>query len=144
MSELNHNPIIINYIEANRFGAYLGMEFYIAQPGVVHYSLLVKENHLATPQSVHGGAIAGLMDAIVGVGALSMVCEEGKVVSTMEMKISFLIPVVMGDELKGVSAVLKAGKRILFMEGKIFNQNNDLIAMATATMNAYPKEKAGY
>ncbi len=144
MSDLNQHPLILNYVQANQFGTFLGMEFRILEPGIVSYELSVKEDHLATPHSAHGGAIAALMDAVVGVGALSLVCVEDKVVSTIEMKISFLRPVSLGDKLSGVSAVIKAGKRILFMEGKIVNQNGELIAVASATLNAYPKEKAGY
>lgn len=144
MSDLNQHPLILNYCEANRFGDYLGMQFQIIQPGVVDYRMKITENHLATPKSAHGGVIAGLMDAIVGVGALSCVCSQDKVVSTVEMKISFLRPVALNDELYGVSSVLKAGKRLLFIEGKIYNQRKELIAAATSTMNAYPKAKAGY
>jgi hypothetical protein len=30
------------------------------------------------------------------------------------------------------------------MEAEVYNQKNELIAKASATLNAYPKEKAGY
>jgi uncharacterized protein (TIGR00369 family) len=144
MSDLNQHPLIVKYIAANQFGDFLGMQFQILKPGEVEYSMLVLPKHLATPVSAHGGAIAALMDAVVGVGALSKVCEQDKVVSTVEFKISFLRPVILGDELIGKSSVLKTGARILFMEGKIYNQRNEMVAVSTATMNAYPKEKAGY
>jgi uncharacterized protein (TIGR00369 family) len=144
MSDLNQHPLIVNYITANQFGYLLGMQFQILNPGEVEYRMLVQPKHLATPVSAHGGAIAALMDAVVGVGALSKVCELDKVVSTVEFKISFLRPVVLGDELIGRSSVLKTGARILFLEGKIYNQRNEIVALSTATMNAYPKEKAGY
>jgi uncharacterized protein (TIGR00369 family) len=144
MSDLNSHPLIRRYIEANRFGEFLGMEFFIVKPGIINYSMRVSIDHLATPVSMHGGAIAALMDAVVGVGALSLVCADDRVVSTVEMKISFLRPVVLDDLLTGTSEVLKAGKRIIFMEGRLVNQKQELIAIASATMNAYPKEKAGY
>jgi uncharacterized protein (TIGR00369 family) len=95
MKVLNQHPLILHYIKMNRFGHLLGMDFSIQSPGKVEYKLNIKEEHLATPISAHGGVISALLDATLGVGALSAVCEEEKVVSTIEMKVSFLRPVLL-------------------------------------------------
>ena len=58
------------------------------------------------------------------------------------MKLNFLQPALLNDQLKGIGKVLKAGKRIIVVEGKIFNQHNQLLAVGIATMNAYPIEKS--
>ena len=120
------------------------MDFTIIAPGIVEYSLRINKTHLATPISVHGGLIAALLDATVGVGALSCVCEDGKVVSTIELSISYLEPIYDNDLLVATSELIKKGKRLIFMEAKIVNQNGLLLAKATSTLNSYPKEKAGY
>lgn len=139
--DLNTHPIILGYIAHNEFGKLLGMEFSIQEKGVVQYFMTVEQKHLATKRVAHGGVIAAYLDAIVGVGALSVFCEELKIVSTVEMKTSFLAPAILGDRLKGISAVVKKGSRLLFMEASIYNQNNELIAKASSTMNAYPLHK---
>ena len=144
MNALNEHPLILHYIEMNRFGRLLGMDFSIQSPGNVEYKLNVKEEHLATPVSAHGGVISALLDATLGVGALSAVCEEEKVVSTIEMKVSFLRPVLLGDVLLATSEIIKKGNRILFAEATIRNQKDQIVAKASGTLNAYPKEKAGY
>lgn len=144
MSTLNEHPLIQKYIELNRFGKLLGMEFRILEPGVIEYRMHVSEGHLATPHAAHGGAIAALLDATVGVGALSAVCSEDKVVSTVEMKTTFFGPAFLGDELIARSVLLRKGNRILFMEATVHNEHEELIAKASSTLNAYPKEKAGY
>jgi uncharacterized protein (TIGR00369 family) len=144
MSLLNEHSLILRYIEMNRFGTYLGMEFNIVDAGKVIYQLQIGEEHLATPVSAHGGVISALLDATLGVGALSAVCEEGKVVSTVEMKVSFIRPVMLGDALTANSDILKKGKKIIFAEAVIHNQKGELIAKASGTMNSYPKEKTGY
>lgn len=144
MHKLNFNQLIQLYIEHNSFGKLTGMTFEIMEPGVVVYKMPVEEAVLATPFTAHGGAIAGLCDATVGVGALSLVVDNHYVVSTVEMKVSFILPARTGDVLTGVSKVLKAGKRIIFMEAEIKNQKGELVATASSTMNAYPAEKAGY
>ena len=58
------------------------------------------------------------------------------------MKLNFLHPAFLNDDLIGVGKVLKEGKRIIVVEGKIYNQDNVLLAVSIATMNAYPFEKS--
>jgi uncharacterized protein (TIGR00369 family) len=144
MSDQFENSLIKAYRDANRFGEFLGMDFEIKEPGKVSYKLLIKEDHLATPHAVHGGVIAALCDALLGVGALSFVSASNKVVATIEMKVSFLNPVKTGDLLIGESSIVRAGQKIIFMEGRIANQDGHLVATASGTFNIYPAEKAGY
>jgi uncharacterized protein (TIGR00369 family) len=144
MSDINNHPLIQAYIHQNLFGETLGMNFTILEEGRVAYHLTIKQKHLATPNAAHGGVISALLDATVGVGALSAVCHDGKVVSTVEMKVTFFAPALLNDQLTATSAVIKKGNRLLFLEADVVNQKNELVAKASATLNAYPKEKAGY
>lgn len=144
MSDLNKHPLITRYIEFNKFGQYLGMDFHILEPGKIEYSCVIEEHHLATPYAVHGGVISGLCDALLGVGALSAVCADDLVVGTIEMKVTFVSPAFKDDILKGTSSLIRKGRSIVFMEGEIKNDQGKLIAKASGTFNAYPKEKAGY
>lgn len=137
-----NKDILKRYNETNHFGDLLGMEYEIQTSGEIYYSLEVKREHLATKTAAHGGFLAAFMDAVVGVAALSKTSTEGKVVSTVEMKLNFLQPALLGDLLTGKGKVLKYGKRIIIVEGKIFNQKNELLAISLATMNAYPFEKS--
>jgi uncharacterized protein (TIGR00369 family) len=140
MDALNQHPLIQKYAEYNAFGRLIGMSFNITQPGIVEYSMTIRPEHLATPKAAHGGLIAGFLDAVVGVGALSAVCEEGMIVSTVEMKVSYFEPILLDDHITGRSKMMKRGKRILFMEGEVFNQNGVMVAKANATLNAYPAQ----
>lgn len=141
MSDLNEHPIILGYIQWNNFGKVLGMDFTILEAGVVEYQLEVKEIHLATTKASHGGVQAALMDAALGVAALSEVCSEGKVVSTVSLNINYLSPAFLGDTMIAKGKVIKRGKTLLFIQGEIYNQNGKCLATGNATMNAYPLEK---
>ncbi len=141
MTDLKKHPIIQQYIIWNRFGDLLGMDFEVEKKGHVVYKMTVRDNHLATPFAAHGGAVAALIDAALGVACLTEVCEEMKVVSTVNLTISYLIPALRDDVLTADARVTKSGKRILFVEGKVMNQKGDLVATASATMNAYPVSK---
>lgn len=127
----------------NNFGRLLNMTYEVAAPGKVTYNLKVTQDMLATPIAAHGGAIAGFMDAIVGVAALSAVAPLKKVVSTIEFKLNFVQAALLDDELTGIGEVVKKGNRILTVRGDIYNQKNELVATSLATLNAYPIEKSG-
>lgn len=141
MPDLNQHPIILKYIEFNNFGRLIGMDFQILEAGKVEYKLKIKKQHLATLHAAHGGLISALMDATVGVGALSAVCQEENLVSTVEMKLTFLNPALLNDELIATSILLKKGNRLLFCEGEIKNQKGEIVAKSSATLNAYPISK---
>ena len=130
------------YNKFNNFGRLFDMDYQVLHPGHIEYKMTVKEAHLATRTGMHGGAMSGLMDGVMGVAALSLVEKEGKAVSTIELKINFLSGVFLGDELKGEGLVIRKGNRVLFAEGKIFNQKNELVATGSGTFNAYPFEKS--
>ena len=138
--------LIEQYISHNHFGKTLGMEFKIIEPGLVHYFITIKSNHLATPKAAHGGVISALMDGLLGVTALSVSAPENKIISTVEFKINFLAPALLDDELIGIGKVEQKGNRLIIVSGDIVcqNRNNLLIAKAIGTFNAYPAEKAGY
>lgn len=136
--------ILSTYNKNNHFGRFMGMKYEVESPGHVKYRLTVKEDLLATPTAAHGGAIAGFMDGIVGVAALSSTAPDGRVVSTIEFKINYLKPALFKDEIFGVGTVLKKGKSILVVKGEIFNSKEELLATALATMNSYPIEKSSF
>lgn len=144
MTDLNQHPVILKYIEWNSFGKTLGMDFHITSPGHVTYRMLVKQAHLATPKAAHGGAVAALIDAALGVAALSAVCEQDKVVATVSLNVNYLSPAFLGIELIAEAHVIRKGNRILFTETEVTTADGTLVAKASATMNAYPMEKAAY
>ncbi len=138
-----NKDLIVDYINQNHFGKLLGMDFEVISPGVIQYMMTIEEKHLATPFAAHGGAIASLIDASLGVACLSKVFSEDKVVSTIEFSMKFHKPALLGAKLIAKASVISAGKRILVSESKIYD-GEILIASSSGTFNAYPKEKAGY
>lgn len=134
------------YIAQNNFGKTLGMEFKVIEPGLVHYFITIKPEHLATPKAAHGGVISALMDGLLGVTALSVSEKDHNIISTVEFKINFLGPAFVGDTLLGIGKVDQKGKRLIITSGEITcpGRNNAPIAKAMGTFNAYPAEKAGY
>jgi len=143
---MNKKTIIEQYISANHFGKLINMDFKIIKDGEVHYYLTIEQMHLATPHAAHGGVVAALVDGGLGVGALSAVHKDNKIVSTIEFKINYLAPALLNDQLVARAKVVQQGKRILIVNCDVIclNRDNKLIAMAMGTFNAYDAVKAGY
>jgi len=138
--------LIERYIENNFFGKLIGMDFKILSEGIVEYSLIIKKEHLATPNAAHGGVIAALIDGALGVAGLSAVYKDNKVVSTVEYKTNFLSPSLLNDHLLAKAKVEQKGNRILIVSCDVIciNRENKLIAKSLGTFNAYDASKAGY
>lgn len=121
------------------------MELEVKEPGRIVYKMPVHEQHLAQPQAVHGGAVAALMDAVLGVAALSLAAENGNLVSTVEFKINYFRPVAPDEVLLGFGHVDFAGNRLIYASGEIKSQKSgEILAKGTGTFNQYPAEKLGF
>ncbi|MBI2258074.1 MAG: PaaI family thioesterase [Flavobacteriia bacterium] len=141
---LQEHPIIQLYQENNQFGKNIGIHFKIIDRGLVEYYGQIIENKLATPIAAHGGFTASLCDGALGIAALTLVAENNQLVSTVEMNIKFLKPILLCDNLKAIGKVISAGKRIIFSVCDVYNQKEELVAHATGTFNAYPIDKSKY
>jgi uncharacterized protein (TIGR00369 family) len=120
------------------------MELTVVEPGHILYKMTVEKRHLATPTTIHGGMLAAMMDAVLGVAALSASATDENLVSTVEFKINYLSPALLGDVLIGEGKVDRKGNRIIITSGQIVAQNRkEVVAKGMGTFNAYPKEKAG-
>jgi acyl-CoA thioesterase len=125
---------IDKYNEANLFGKANNLHLTIIESGHIEYKMKLEEKHLALPALIHGGAIAGLMDAILSVAAFTMVSEEGKHVATVDFTINYLKPITTLETIRGIGKVMKRGKKIIVSRGEIYNENEEIVALGTGTM----------
>ena len=133
--------LIDNYNRHNAFGIENNLTLEIIEPGNIRYTMQLEKKHFATPELVHGGALAGFMDAILSVAAFSSVKDDGKVVATVEFKINYLKAVRKEEKLTGNGKVIKKGQSILVVNGDILNENGDLIATGTGSiMSVNPRK----
>lgn len=134
--------ILDYYIQMNKFDQYNGLKLTVKEPGDIHYEMEIKEQHLSSPFTCHGGAISGMMDAVIGTTALSVAFAENKLVSTVEFKINYFKPVHQGDILEGTGSIEFKGKSTICARGKIIKkETGELVAIAQGTFNIYPMEK---
>ncbi|HYE45227.1 MAG TPA: PaaI family thioesterase [Caulobacter sp.] len=103
----------------------------------VEVSFDARADLLSNPMGqVQGGYVCAMLDecmSVAGLVASGMTC----VMPTLEMKTSFLRPAMPGT-LRGVGRVVRWGKTIAFLEGELYDDQDRLLAKATATAMPTP------
>lgn len=134
---------IDKYTQMNHFGDLIGLDLKHISEGKAVYKITISKKHLATIKAAHGGLLSAILDTVMGVACLSKLEEEKKLVATIEFKTTFFAPALINDELIATGEVIKKGKSLLFAQGKIVNQKNELIANSSGSFKSYPEEKIG-
>lgn len=112
------------------FWDHLGIEIAEMSPG---YARLVMkaDPKLTNPYGyTHGGVLSTLADSVAAVAVADGLDLQGKRLMTVEMKISYINPVISGV-IEARARALREG-RIIPVDVEIFNENK-LVAKAIAT-----------
>jgi uncharacterized protein (TIGR00369 family) len=81
--------------------------------------------------TVQGGMLAAMLDMVMSFAVLCTV-GPGHVVPTIDMNTHFLSPARPG-RIVGEGAIVKKGRSISFMEGRLRDRDGRLLTTATAT-----------
>jgi|GEM_PF-167751 len=90
----------------------------------------------------HGGITATLLDTTLGTLA-NLQLPEDKTVVTTELKINYLRP-GDGEYLRCVATLLHAGSKIIVLEGKVYNDRDQLIAHGSGSFFIIKREKSNF
>lgn len=127
------------YKKMVQFDKHLGMDLTVESPGKIKYELAIKPHHLTAPESAHGGVTAALMDATLGVAALSYAVSQGNLCATVEFKLNYIEQVRPGYVLVSSGRIKHIGKRLIVSEGEIREkEGGKLIAVGLGTFSQYP------
>jgi uncharacterized protein (TIGR00369 family) len=109
------------------FNQAMGLRFVRAEDGEVEAELEVDERHLQPYSLVHGGVLAGMIEALCSVGAAVEVLPQGRSTVGLENSTSFL-RAVRGGRLSGVARPLVRGRRSHVWEAEIRDDRGRLVA----------------
>lgn len=130
--------------QGNRFDESLGLQFEILSPGHILYEMSATKEYVSFGDILHGGALSAMMDATLGLAALSQAVPERKLVSTVEFKMNFIRPVHVGEKIIGEGKVQHHGKTLVISNASLFIEGSEnLVAQGLGTFNKYPMEKKG-
>ena len=86
-------------------------------------ALNVSDRHLNPNGVVHGGVVFTLVDTAMGRATMS-VLEEGRICASIEVAVRYLRPIT-GGRLVATASVLRAGRRIVHLEGRVTVDGDD-------------------
>ena len=109
----------------------IGFAMTSVEPGRVVFELDAGAEHASPLGTLHGGILCDLVDAAMGCSHASML-EDGETFTTLELKINYLKPVWQGH-LVAEGKVVKAGRTIGLVEGRVTDESGSLVAYATST-----------
>ncbi len=98
----------------------------------VRLSWQIASDYCNSAGNVQGGMLAAFADAVLGAAAATHLPVE-QYPALAEMKLSIFRPASAGTTVTGTGRVLKAGKRVLFVEAEIHDDQGRLIAKASGT-----------
>lgn len=119
------------------FYAHMGMQITDLQDGYSRIELRMSPQVQTTRHSLHGGAIAALMDCANSMAANAAYLGEGLVV-TVNLQVQFMRP-GLGDVLVAESHVLYKARSLAFTEATLTDPaSGKLIAKSTASCMVKP------
>ncbi len=105
--------------------------------GNARYRLDVAPEMLNPHGVLHGGAVYVMVDYSMG-GATMSVLPPDQICATIEIKISYLAGVT-GGTLTADTSIIKRGRRVVFLESKVTDDNARLVAAATGSFAVIPR-----
>ena len=91
-----------------------------------------------TPRgSVQGGLVAGFLDEVMG-WAHVWATEQREAPLNLDISMTLLRPVMAGP-LIGKGRVIRRGRRVIFLEGELFDGEGNLLARSTSTAIPTPR-----
>jgi uncharacterized protein (TIGR00369 family) len=109
----------------------LGIKIVGLSEGHSMLEMNVDPNHHNMSATMHGGMMADMADAAMGIAIATTISPEEDF-TTMEMKISFFRPHIKGL-LYAEGMVAKRGKRVAFTEAVLTNHHKQIVAKANGT-----------
>jgi uncharacterized protein (TIGR00369 family) len=91
---------------------------------------------------VQGGFVTGWIDSAM---AHAVIARTGGSAwpATLEIKVSFLLPVLPGTETRAEGWIERQGKSIVFLGGRLLDANGEVLATATSTAKLLPLRRGG-
>jgi uncharacterized protein (TIGR00369 family) len=139
--EKNYLPLLVDKVQALPYHRFIGLMITGYGDGYCRISVPVSENVLNPCGAVHGGIIYSLCDVAAYI-AVSTTLADDQLAVTSDINASLLSAVMQGTLLVEAK-IIKAGKRICYLEARVTDAEGNLIAVSRVTKSviAYPQMK---
>lgn len=132
VDEERYHEILRARSDPSTYYALLGMRVLELEEGRSRLAMDVRRDLLNAGGILHGGALASLADASIAVALATTVDHRKERMSTVEMKINYLLPVRDGH-VTCEGRVIQRGRSIAVGEACVYDGEERMVAKATAT-----------
>jgi uncharacterized protein (TIGR00369 family) len=122
---------LASLVEGSPFYRWSGMRVAAAEPGTVTVSLELGEHHANLQGFAHGGILATLADAAMGLSVRSAM-EPGRRHVTIELGVHYLRPVRTGT-VTATGRAVRVGRDVAYAEASITDARGTDLARANGT-----------
>jgi acyl-CoA thioesterase len=120
-------------VKSTPYYKFLGIKVIELNKGFSHLQLDFRDELTNIRGVVHGGAIASLADS-AGALASVLLLGEGEFITTVELKINYLIP-FKKEKIDAFGKLIYKGSRIAVSEVDLKDKEKNLIAKAIVTLS---------
>ncbi len=141
--ELTAELDLTQFKHPDKFGEWMGYSVteFSKEGRFAKSALKIRNDHLSPAGTVHGGVISGFFDFACG-AAVFTTMNKTDFCSTVELKVNYLRPIQLGDDLLARTEVVFRGKKICVVHGFIYvNESEEPSAMVSATFNIVNTDK---
>lgn len=117
------------------FNALLGVRFVSWSHDAAELQLTITRDHLNGAFAVHGGVFATMLDnAVTFCAAFAGEGKPGHRCLTLSLTTSFVAPALEGDVLRARARIAGGGRKLVFVQGEIVNQEGRRLAHGDAVI----------
>jgi uncharacterized protein (TIGR00369 family) len=120
----------------------MGLHLTVATADEVRCEWEVGPQHLQGYGIVHGGVHCGVIETLASVGAAVAAMARGQAVVGLENSTSFIRAVRTGARLHAVATPLTRGRKSQLWEGRIFDDQEHLVAVGRVRLLCLPADEA--
>ena len=117
------------------FNALLGVRFVSWSDDMAELQLTITHDHLNGAFAVHGGVFATMLDnAVTFCAAFAGEGRPGHRCLTLSLTTSFVGQAVEGDVLTARARIAGGGRKLVFVQGEVLNQDGQRLAHGDAVI----------
>ena len=114
-----------DHFEGSNYWRNLGFTFHSLEKGSARVQVVVSEKVLNNNNTLHGGAIASLMDVAIS-STLRSIHRE--LVTTVSLTTNFINPVKLGKTVYATATIVSSKSRIQYVDSTVVDEDGLIIA----------------
>lgn len=119
-------------VSPSPFGRWINGKMIAMERGKTECEILIRPEFANPGGILHGGAISGIFDEVMGVTTFTL-ANDGFYVA-INLNVDFLKPGIVGETVLVKTEVIREGRNMIHAESRMYNANGALLAKASSNL----------